>query len=129
MPNLMQNPGSMRPAPGGASAYRAKPPVAKLPEGNAAQPDMSGPRAALSQYVGQSPNALAALMRQRFGGGGGTAGAAMAKPAHLDPPGGGPRASLSTFLTGGGAPVRGGVNGGGMGIRPPGPVRMGGMYR
>jgi hypothetical protein len=49
------------------------------------------------------------------------------KPALLNPSS--PREALGTYISGGGAPVRGGINARGMGIRPPGVMRPVGIQR
>lgn len=55
------------------------------------------------------------------------------KPAPANPqmakPTSDPRSSLATYMTGGGAAVRGGVNGNGMGVRPPNVMRPTSAYR
>lgn len=116
---------SYRTAPGGNMG----PPVS----GGIAQ--QSGARSALAAYMGNgsapSTNALTALMQQRFGNGGTGGGSpALEKPMLRSPAGRDPRSALATYLTGGGAAVRGGVNANGMGVRPPSIMRpVGGMYR
>jgi hypothetical protein len=105
-----------RTAPGGVMTTNTAPP-AQTPQ---AQPKPAlmgsgGPRDALRAYMGgqSDPAALAARRRDPM----------------MRSPSSDPRASLATFLTGGGAAVRGGVNGNGVNVRPPSVMRPVGAYR